>query len=59
MIDLLPNREILELCLYILFWGSITVIALLAVILYRITHITRSQGSIARKLTQLMGIVGE
>lgn len=59
MIEKLTNRELIELCLFLIFWGQITVIALLALIIYRIQVIKRGQNLIARGITQLMGIVGE
>lgn len=59
MIERLPNRELIELCLFVFFWGHITVIALLALIIYRIQAIKNGQNLIARGISRLMGIVGE
>lgn len=53
--DYLPNRALLEL----IFWGQISIIALLVVLYYRINVIKRGQNLIARGITKLMGIVGE
>lgn len=53
--DYLPNRALIEL----LFWGQISIIALLAVLYYRTEVIKRGQNMIARGISRLMGIVGE
>lgn len=48
MIEKMTNRELIELVLFLVFWGKIVLIALLTYIIYRINHINKSQNLIAR-----------
>lgn len=59
MIDRMPNREIIELILWLVFWGQLFIFALLGFVIYRINQIIGSQRWIVKGISRLMGMTGE